>query len=233
MEIKGFIETSMLDWDGKISSVVFTPGCNFKCPFCHNKDLVLDPEEFDDINEKDILAFIDERSDFIDGVCITGGEPTLHADLPEFCKTLKEHRLLVKLDTNGTNPEMLKNLLGAGLLDFVSMDIKAPLEQGKYDKAAGAAVDLERIKESIQLLINSTIDYEFRTTIVPSIHTKKDVEEITKHIAGAKRYVLQKFQPTNCLNEELNKLKSQSDEEMEELASIAKNHVENTKWRGR
>ena len=229
MQVKGFIETSFIDWDGRISSVVFTPGCNFRCPFCHNAELVLRPEEHEDYPRDAIFGFLREHNDFIDGVVITGGEPILQPDLKDFCKEIKTLGIGVKLDTNGTDPTLLKELIGEKLVDYVAMDYKAPIDE--YRKAVGVETDTKKITESISILMNSGIDYEFRTTVVSGIHTKEDVEKISRELKGAKLLVLQKFFPGHCLDPSLNSLKPQSDEEMEELKQIAEKNVK-AKWRG-
>jgi pyruvate formate lyase activating enzyme len=229
MQVKGFIETSFVDWDGRISSVVFTPGCNFRCPFCHNAGLVLNPEEHEDYPLEEIFKFLNKHNDFVDGVVITGGEPTLQPGLKEFCKKIKALGIGIKLDTNGTNPALLKELVNEKLVDYVAMDYKAPLAD--YKKAIGVETDTEKIKESASILMDSDVDYEFRTTVVPSIHTKDDIDKISQEINGANLLVLQKFFPGHCLDSSLNSLKPQTDEEMEELKQTAEKNV-NAKWRG-
>ncbi|MFH1424808.1 MAG: anaerobic ribonucleoside-triphosphate reductase activating protein [archaeon] len=231
MNIAGFVDSSTLDWDGKISAVVFTPGCNFRCPFCHNRPLVLEADTQQLIPEEKILNFAGRQKKFLDAVCITGGEPTLQPGLSDFCRKIRAMDLLVKVDTNGSNPEVIKQLIKAKAVDYFAMDINAQLEQAKYDRASGAKVDLEKIKESIQILKDSGIDYELRTTVVPGLHTEKDIEAIAKGIKGVKKYVLQKFVPGRCLNSKYDALKSQSDEEMSKFVAAAKKHIDNVKHR--
>jgi len=234
MEIKGFIDTSFVDWDARISCVVFTANCNLRCGYCYNFGLVLHPEKLDTIPEELILGFIEEHSDFLDGVCITGGEPTLQPDLGDFCRKVKELGVAVKLDTNGTQPQVLSRLLAQGLVDYVAMDVKAPFDLERYSLVAGKRLnsELQLIKRTAELIIGSGVDHEFRTTVVPSVHTKEDIEAIAASLKGAKRYYLQKFQPLTRLDE-LNRRGSQSDEEMEELAKTARRHIANTEWRGK
>lgn len=234
MNIRGFIDTSFVDWDKKVSCVVFTGGCNLRCGFCHNFGLVFHPEKFEEIPEDFIFEYLREHSDFIDGICITGGEPTVQDDLADFCRKVKTLGIAIKLDTNGTNPQLLKQLIDRRLVDYLAMDVKAPLEEKSYSRLAGVAFNgsLADIKKTIDLMINSGIDHEFRTTVVPGIHTKEDIEDISKSITGAKRYYLQKFQPHTRF-EDLNKNKTQSDEEMEELVKVARRHVKNVEWRGK
>ena len=189
----------------------------------------------DTIPENIVLDFLEEHGDFVEGVCITGGEPMLQPGLPNFCRKVHDKRKLVKLDTNGTNPEVLKKLVLDGLVDYVAMDVKAPLDGEKYAEAAGVDVEslLEKIKESINFLLSGTVDYEFRTTVVPGIHTKEDIERIAENITGAKKYALQKFESGKCLDPAFDELKMQRDEVMNELVEVSKKHVQNVKWRGR
>jgi len=196
MKIKGFIEISLVDWQNKVSSVIFLPNCNFRCPFCHNVDLVIRPETIKTIPFEQIKNYLVKHKEWIDGVCISGGEPTLHIELPQLCLKLKELDIQIKLDTNGTNPIMLKELIDKKLIDYVAMDIKAPLTKDKYSKACGINIVnklFKNVKESIKILMESNIDYEFRTTVVPTIHEPSDIEQIRESLKGCKKYVLQKF----------------------------------------
>jgi len=230
MDIRGFIETSFLDWDGKISSVIFLPLCNFSCPFCNNASLLSKIELLPALDPEAIDEFLDKRKSFIDGVVLTGGEPTLQPDLISYIKHLKSMKFLVKLDTNGTNPQILKELMSEKLLDYVAMDIKAPLDE-RYFKASGTQVDLNKIRESIKLLMGSGIDYEFRTTVCPAFHEEKDLIDIAKEIPGAKKYVLQQFVAKDVLDPNLLKIKPYSKEELSDLARSARKYV-NTVLRG-
>ncbi|NOZ58382.1 MAG: anaerobic ribonucleoside-triphosphate reductase activating protein [Euryarchaeota archaeon] len=235
MQIKGVLETSFVDWDGNIVSTVFLPSCNFRCGFCHNHRLVLEPESFEDVPLEYLFGFWRRNSDFLDGVCITGGEPTLHRDLPELCKAIKQLGLKVKLDTNGSNPEMLRFLIEEKLVDYIAMDVKAPLRREDYSRIAGVELNggLRRIQESIDVIITSGIDHEFRTTVIKGVHREEEVEAIARSLQGARRYVLQKFVPHLALSEELKKLPMHSDEEMDALVEAAKRYVPNAKWRGK
>ncbi len=224
MDIRGFIETSFLDWDGKVTSVIFVPNCNFLCPFCNNSALVKKIESLPPVDPEIIDEFLIKRQKFIDGVVITGGEPTLQADLPNYISHIKSLGFLVKLDTNGTDPQMLKSLLSNKLIDYVALDLKAPLDE-RYEKAAAARVDLNKIKDCIKLLIDSTIDYEFRTTICPAIHTEKDIEDIARTIKGAKKYVLQQFVPKDTLDPAFEKVLPYSKEKLMEIANICQPYV--------
>ncbi len=216
-EIKGFWETSFVDWPGKIASVIFLPLCNFRCPYCHNYGLVLNPEKYETISMDHILNRLDEFRGWIDGICITGGEPTLHPSLPELVCTFKAKGLLIKLDTNGTNPGIMKKLLRNRLIDYVSMDVKGPLDKTRYSRCAGVPVNLESIKESILLLKGGTLPYEFRTTIVPSLLNEVDIMELARQLAGAKKLTLQNFNPSDPLDARLKGVAPYNDEDLKRL----------------
>ena len=215
MIIKGIQKTSLLDYPGKISSVVFTPGCNFRCPFCHNPDLVENSPDLETIKEKELLEFLEERKKWIDGLVITGGEPCLQNDLPEFVRKVKETGLFVKLDTNGSLPDMLKRLIDNGNLDYIAMDIKAPLNPKAYRNAAGVDVDIEKIKRSIGLILGSGKEHEFRSTVLPRLHAKEDVVEMAKAVGGTKRYYIQQFRPLKTLDPAFTKSRRFNTEELE------------------
>lgn len=206
MKIVGFIKTSLLDWDGQVVSVIYLPGCNFRCPFCHNVEMVLHPDSFDELPFSEIEDYVRSNSDFLDGVVVTGGEPTLQRDLPQLLKRLRDLGVKVKLDTNGTHPDMLKDVIEAGLVDYVAMDLKAPLNE-KYDDLAGVKVPLDKIKRSIQVLEDSGIEHEFRTTVVPIFLSLQDVEAMAAYIGGTKTYVLQQFRPGKTLDPNLQGVK--------------------------
>jgi pyruvate formate lyase activating enzyme len=196
-EVKGFIKDSLVDWPGKISAVVFLGGCNFRCPYCYNADLVLRPEKLPNI-ELDRIAGYLVSNPLLDGVVVSGGEPTIHPDLPELIKWLRSFNLQVKLDTNGSNPEMLRRLLEEGLVDYVAMDLKAPLDRESYRRATGADC-VEKVRESIEILMDDSVPYEFRTTVVPGFLTEEDVVRMAKQVRGARRYALQQFKPAKEL----------------------------------
>ena len=236
MEIKGVVDLSLVDWDGKLSSVIFLPRCNFRCPFCHNYPLVLHPEREKTIPLELVEDNLRKQRYWLDGVCITGGEPTLHGDLPDFCSKLKDMGLLVKIDTNGTNPRMIQELIEKGLVDYVAVDIKAPLTLEKYSKAIGVDAKnfLGKVKETVGILLNSEVDYEFRTTVVPTLHSEKDIEKISRDIRGCKKYVLQKFDVSvrkKTLDPAFSKLKPFTDEEMKVFLTAARENVPNAKIR--
>jgi pyruvate formate lyase activating enzyme len=236
MEIKGAIDFSLADWDGKISSVFFLPNCNFRCPFCHNSPLVLHPEREETIPFKRVEDYLKKQRGWIDGVCITGGEPTLHSDLPDLCSKLKEMGFLVKVDTNGTNPLIVKELMAGELIDYVAVDIKAPLTVKKYSKAAGINAEklLGKVKETVRILLGSKMDYEFRTTLVPTLHEKEDMKEMCEGIKGCKKYVLQKFAVSlgkTTLDPAFSKLKPFTNEEMSMFLATAQKSFTNVKLR--
>lgn len=189
MDFVGIDKFSLLDYDEMISIVLFSPTCNFRCPFCHNINTVVDAVTY--IPFEDIMAYLNDRKNVIDAVVISGGEPTLMSDLKEKIIRIKKLGYKIKLDTNGSNPKALKDLLDENLLDYVAMDIKSSFD--KYDIVAGQKVNLPLVLESIKLLKNAGIDYEFRTTLIEEIHDFEDIKKIGELIKGAKKYYLQKF----------------------------------------
>ena len=176
--ISGFQKLTLVDYPGYTACLIFTQGCNFRCPFCHNSDLVIGGNNANIIDEQVIFDYLDKRKGLIDGVCISGGEPLLQKDLELFIRKIKEKGYKVKLDTNGSKPKLLKNLIDNNLLDYVAMDVKNT--SNKYALTTGVKTNIEDIKESIDILKNSKIDYEFRTTIVKELHTIEDIKEILK-----------------------------------------------------
>lgn len=221
MLIKGLQKLTLIDYPGKIATTIFIFGCNFRCPYCHNPELLnaSEAKKFRAYSKEEILRFLKERCDFLEGVCITGGEPTLSKDLPTLIKSIKKIGYVIKLDTNGTNPKMLRELIKAKLIDYIAMDIKAPLE--KYEKIVNAPVNKNDIEESINI-IKKLGDYEFRTTIVPGLLSKQDIIEIAKWIKPAKAYYLQQFRPVNCLNKSYNKRKPYSLEQLRQMQEAVK-----------
>jgi len=232
--IKGFVDISLVDWDGKVSSVIFLPNCNFRCPFCQNAKLVLNPKEIPTISFKEVESRLKRLKNWIDGVVITGGEPTLQNELKLLCIKLKDMGFKVKLDTNGTNPSLLKGLMDEKLIDYVALDVKAPLIQEKYSRATGVDSDrfLEKIFETIKILREGNVEYEFRTTVVPSIHTEQDIEEICRSIKGCRKYVIQNFRPAeNTIDPKFKNVKPFSRNELEKFVEIAKKYMENVTLR--
>ncbi|MFZ5775152.1 MAG: anaerobic ribonucleoside-triphosphate reductase activating protein [Thermodesulfobacteriota bacterium] len=199
--IKGFLETSFVDWPGTLCAILFVGGCNFRCPFCHNHPLVLAPEELDTIPFAEVLARLNRRRYWLEGVCVSGGEPTLFPGLPAMIAHLKAEGWAVKLDTNGSRPKMLARLLDEGLLDMVAMDVKAPLVQAKYDAAAGCGVDLAAIEKSIALITASGIPHEFRMTVVPGVHGPAEISDwVGLFDQDRSRIKLQNFSPKTTLD---------------------------------
>lgn len=190
MKISGLQKLTLLDYPGKMACTVFTYGCNFRCPFCHNAMLVTE-ENIDNISEDEFFTFLKKRQGILDGVCISGGEPTLQKDLAEFIGKIKDMGYAVKLDTNGSKPEVLRKLISENLLDYVAMDIKN--SPAKYSLTCGCEIDIALIKESVSIIKESGIDHEFRTTTVRELHTAEDFAEIAEWIKGDSKYFLQQF----------------------------------------
>ncbi len=228
--IRGITEASFLDWDGKVVMTLYTPNCNFRCPFCHNWELMDNPERYPEKSWEDIRDHLEEHSDFLDGVCVTGGEPLLEPDLESILTNVKAMGKLVKLDTNGSLPEKLKELLDKKLIDYIAMDFKAPLDK-RYSKAAGTTVDIRKIKKSISIIRKSGIHHEFRTTVVPGIHAKEDVIEIARYL-GSGKYVLQQFVPYHAMDEKLRDEKPYDDQVIAEMADVCSEFVDNMVVRG-
>ena len=190
MVIDSVILTSLIDYPGHIACTIFTSGCNYNCWYCHNNKLITQVEN--KVDETDLLDKLKQRKDFLDGLVICGGEPTLQEDLEQFIVKVRALGYKVKLDTNGTNPQVIKSLLGKNLLDYVAMDIKAPFD--KYESVLGGKVDISKIKSSIELLKGCGVDYEFRTTFSPDL-SLDDIREIAKSIKGSSRYFIQQYVP--------------------------------------
>lgn len=228
MFIGGIQKSSLIDYPEKISAIVFTQGCNFRCPYCHNPELLLVKCETD-FTVSHFIDFLKTRIGKLDGVAITGGEPTLHKNLPDFIKQIKELGFCVKLDTNGTNPDMLKNLINGNLIDYIAMDIKAPIN--KYHQITCSKTNTDKILKSIELLKKSNIDFEFRTTIVKSQLSMNDFEAIGKLIDGTSKYYLQKFLPTKTFNNDFINQTTYSDEDFAKIKGIIEKYVKNVKLR--
>jgi len=213
----------LIDYPGKICAIVFTSGCNFRCKYCHNPELV-DPQKFPlPIREEEILSFLKRRKGKLDAVELTGGEPTLQPDLLQFVAKIKEIGFLVKVDTNGSNPEVLEKLIDSKMVDYIAMDIKAPME--KYEEIVCRPIDISKIKQSIDIIMSSDILYEFRTTIVGSQLRESDILKIAKSIKGARLYVLQKFVPTKTLDMQFAAKKSWPKDEFDRVQNKAANYV--------
>lgn len=222
MLIGGLQKTSLLDFPDKISAIVFTAGCNFRCGYCHNPELINSIAPV-----KDVFEFLKTRVGKLDGVVITGGEPCIQKDLPEFIKEIKSLGFVVKLDTNGYNPEMLLKVLPD--LDYIAMDIKAPLE--KYTLITDWHGNIENIRKSIDIIMKSGIDYEFRTTVVASQLSLEDFEKIGKLICGAERYYLQKFVPSKVLDTSFYSEKTYSNEKFNEIIKVLKKYIDRVELR--
>jgi len=227
LQIGGIQKTSLLDYPEKISAIVFTKGCNFRCGYCHNPEL-FQTDKNQNYSEAEFFEFLKTRKGKLDAVVITGGEPCIQKDLLEFILKIKELGFLVKLDTNGSFPEVLKKVLPH--LDYIAMDIKAPLE--KYSIVANSVVDTEKIKESINLIMNSDLDYEFRTTAVKSQLTSSDFLKISQTIKGAKKYYIQKFRNSKVLNPEFKTETTFSKKEFDEIIKKIKNNLRKIELRG-
>jgi len=233
--IKGMIETSLLDWDGKIVSTLYTPYCNFRCPYCQNSGLVLNPDQYETIPLEIISNFLISHRNWIDGICLTGGEPCFFEDLPEFLKKIRNLGMEIKLDTNGTFPEMLKRVIDMGLVNYVAMDIKAPLTFDAYKKSAriNSKKLFDKVRESVNLMIHSGVDYEFRTTVVPGLHSKEDILEIAREIEGTKKYALQNFSNQETMDPKFQKIVPYKIEELEEIRKLSLQYVQCCVVRGK
>ena len=213
MIIGGLQKLTLIDYPGRLAATVFLSGCNFRCPWCYSKELVL-PEEIKKqpkITEKELFDFLKQRKEMLEGVVLCGGEPTLNKDLPQFCKKIKNMGYALKVDTNGSNPNMLKDLINENLIDYIAMDVKAPRE--KYDKLVGKKINVKNIEKSVSLLKQGKIDYEFRTTLNPMLK-KEDVLKISHWLSGAKKYYLQNFRPEKTIDSEFEKMKPYPDKEL-------------------
>ncbi len=223
MLIKGLQKTTLVDYPGKVASTIFLFGCDFRCPFCYNRSLVF--EEDDSVVPEDaVMDALKKRKGLIEGVCVTGGEPCMSSDLPKLLKKIKAMGLAVKLDTNGSHPEVLRKIISQKLADYVAMDVKAPPE--RYSELACADADIDKINESIAAIRSSGVDYEFRTTVVPLL-TEKDIIAIAAWIKGAKRYCLQQFDISkDMLNPEMKQLKPYSSEVLVKIRDKIKDNFE-------
>ena len=224
VEVKGLIEASLIDWPGKVATVVFLPGCNLRCRYCHARELVLAGASMESISIDRTLDFVAQKQGWIDGVVISGGEPTLHKELPRLAARIKSMGLAVKLDTNGTRPRVIENLIAGRLVDAISMDVKAPLDY-RYFQVARRVVNLWDLRASINAIRNSKLDYEFRTTVTPFLHSPSDVAEIAQALSGARRYTLQPFHPHACLDKTLERHPPCPASFLEDAARLAKGFV--------
>ncbi|MBQ8426327.1 MAG: anaerobic ribonucleoside-triphosphate reductase activating protein [Clostridia bacterium] len=229
MKIFGMEKMSLVDYDGKVATTLFTGSCNFKCGFCHNSALVLDFATLPSYSEDEIFAFLEKRKGIIDGVCISGGEPTLCHDLPFFIEKIKKLGYSVKLDTNGTNPDMVKSLSGNGLCDYFAMDIKNNREN--YAEIIGLnRFDTTKIEKTVEFLLSGNADYEFRTTLIKEYHKRTNIIKIGDWIAGAKKYFLQRFKLSDtCIQKNLSEVDNAT---ALSYRDILRQNVPNTNLRG-
>ncbi len=241
MIIGGLEKLTLLDYPDHLAAIIFTQGCNFRCHFCYNPMLVLPRKGGDEKNKKekgfsplsteDLFLFLKERFGRLEGVVITGGEPTLHSDLPSFIKKIKDIGYLVKLDTNGTKPEMVSQLIKDKLIDYIAMDLKAPIS--KYEQTVGVKLDWDNIKKSVKIVSKSGLPYEFRTTVVPGLLVSDDFHKMGEFIKGASKWYLQKFKSdTDLVDSSYVKQKAYSSKEMEEFAAIGREYVQICEVRG-
>ena len=228
MLICGFNKTTLLDYPEHVAATVFLGGCNFRCPFCQNRDLLLNPADFAAFTEEDIFDHLKKRRSMLSGVCVSGGEPTIYKNLPDFLAQIKDLDYLIKLDTNGTNPDMLKSLYDAHLIDYVAMDIKNCKE--KYALTSGISdIVYEDIIKSINIISSSNVDHEFRTTVTNELHTPEDIGKIAETIKGEKKYFLQNF--TDSGDVISSEISSVSQQKLDVMLSFAKEHIPNTQIR--
>lgn len=229
MQFSGFQKLTLLDFPEKTACTLFTAGCNFRCPFCHNAALVTHIDNTNFFTEEYVLDYLKKRVGILDGVCITGGEPLMHKDLHEFIKKVKDLGYLVKLDTNGSYPERLAALIDSGLIDYVAMDIKNSKE--KYLITADCTkLQLSDVEKSVELLKTGKIDFEFRTTVVKEYHTEEDIKAIAEWIAPAKKYFLQNFIDSGDIIK--NNLSAHNRETLENMRCLAQDIIPNIQIRG-
>jgi len=232
MNFAGMINQSLLDYPGEIATVLFTRGCNFACPFCHNGHLLLkfNKAQSEEIELEHVMAFLQERKGFIDAVVISGGEPTLHAELDELCRRLRGMGYAIKLDTNGSQPEVLQRLIEAQLIDAVSMDVKTVLDH-RMAELTRAEVDLEAVDRSISLLEASPLEVEFRTTCCPAFVDEEAIEWIARRLGPEANYVLQRFEPQHCLEPVFRSMQPYAAPQMEHLLDVARRHCHKARLR--
>lgn len=224
MQIAGLQKSSLLDYPSKIAAVIFTLGCNFRCPYCHNPNLITAVSSNSLFDETAVFNFLKQRQGKLDAVVVSGGEPSLQKDIAEFFRKIKDLGYLAKLDTNGTNPDVIKRLVNEKLVDYIAMDIKSPLN--KYEQTVCRSIDIGKISESIEFIMSCGVEYEFRTTVVRSQLDILDFENIGKTLKGAKRYYLQKFRSDITLNPDFSKEQTYTDMEFEKIQGILKSYID-------
>lgn len=240
MLIGGWQKTSLIDYPGKVVCTIFTVGCNFYCPFCHNKDLVsqalFQKSSLPSISSEEIFSFLSSRKNILDGVCLTGGEPTLQPDLADFCGRIKKLGFLVKLDTNGSHPEIVRQLVKDNLIDFIAMDIK--INRQNYSQVT--KIDDDQIYQSANLILQSGLDYQFRTTLVPTMHNQENLKQLVVEMSQLAKenqiqpqdlvWHLQRFRPQNCLDKKFLSISPFSSQEFDSLVALVKNIFPNTTY---
>lgn len=240
MKIGGYLKTSVIEWPGKVAAVVFTSGCNFRCPYCHNPQLVNEERGYEDESDVSILKDLEKRKKWLDAVVITGGEPTLQPDLIDFLTRVKVLGLKVMIETNGSMPKVIARLLDCHIVDCFAIDVKAPLDENYAKTTRYKDTEIqEKIKKLLKMVDKSGIPFELRTTVVPGIHDEKTIKKIARQIKQLTmshqplniKWFLQTFQPKNCLDPKFNKTKPYSLKEMEEMLKIARKTVTNTELR--
>ena len=228
--IKGFTPTSLIDWPGKIAAVIFLPGCNFRCHYCCNPEFLENIENIEDVEDNIVFNFLEKKKKWLDGVVMLGGEPTIHKNFWKIIGRLKDLDFKIAVHTNGTNPECVKELLDKDLVSFFAMDIKAPLES--YKKVVDVEFSSEAIKESVQIIRDSKVDYEFRTTVVPGFTEKEDIKKIGEWLCGSKKYFIQQFRPEKLLDLKLREVKPFKIPELLEFKKIAEQYFDKVEVRG-
>ncbi len=223
MKIGGLQKSSLIDFPGKIAAIIFTQGCNFRCGYCHNPELLSAVSNLS-LGGESVLNFLESRRGLLDGVVISGGEPTLQEDLSDFLQKIKSLGFGIKLDTNGTSPDVIQALLSKNLIDYIAMDIKAPLE--KYPEITCTKIDIKKIRKSIEITMNSGLEYEFRTTVLKSQLSTDDFDAIGELLCGAKKYYLQQFVQSKILDETL-RIETYTDEELQKIAQNLQKQIEN------
>uniref|UniRef100_A0A7C6A8Q1 Anaerobic ribonucleoside-triphosphate reductase activating protein n=1 Tax=candidate division WOR-3 bacterium TaxID=2052148 RepID=A0A7C6A8Q1_UNCW3 len=232
MRILSFIETSLIDWDGKLTSVIFLGGCNFKCPFCQNYQIANDSKKLKAVAWETIEEKIREKRAWLDGIVLTGGEPCMHPEIFGLCDRIKKLGFKIKIDTNGYYPYVLMQLKDKKLIDYIAMDIKTALDH-RYERACGRKLELGLINRSIQLLLTGELDYEFRTTLVPGIVGAEEIKSIVESIPKARLFALQQFVPENCRTNTYRKKKTYNRYEVEKFIALAKPYVKEVRLRGK
>lgn len=232
--IKGFDRMSLVDWDGMVATTLYVSGCNFRCPYCHNSGLVLVPDQYETIPVREVLDYVKEHNDFLDGAVITGGEPCFRRELPELAELLQAAGVRVKVDTNGSFPDMLESLIKRELVDYIAMDIKAPLDFESYSRSAGVADPhaVDKVRDSVDLLLEGKVDYEFRTTVVPALHRSSDLARIADQIKGARRFVIQNYIARDTLDPQFLDEPPYNSERLQEFQEMAAGAVDECFIRG-